>query len=86
MAEGHGTFTNLSPSAEQTGSHDSGVDGTKEGTDGREEVTVTTEMEDIKGLELQRSVSLMGAVSFTVGTMIGKWSFLIHSCIDVFCD
>ena len=86
MEEGHGTFTNLSPSAEQTGSHDSDVDGTEEGKDGREEVTVTTEMEDIKGLELQRSVSLMGAVSFTVGTMIGKWSFLIHSCIDVFCD
>ena len=86
MEDGHGTFTNLSPAAEQTGSHDSDVDGTKEGKDEREEVTVTTEMEDIKGLELQRSVSLMGAVSFTVGTMIGKSSFLIYSSIDVFCD
>ena len=36
-----------------------------------EREAVTTEMEETKGLALQRTVTLLGAVSFTIGSMIG---------------
>ena len=73
MEKGNDAFPAPPPVREASSDH---VDSMKEekAEETREGGTVTTEMEAVKGLDLQRTVGLLGAISFTVGTMIGASS------------
>ena len=83
MEQNHDVVT-ASPSANETATPDNVDDATEEQEEGKEEeveeggeenegTTVTTEVEAmVKGLDLQRTVGLLGAISFTVGSMIGR--------------